>query len=95
MLEFGTTQPYRLYIVRFFSSYKPSVTHIYNNLQFEAIAFIADSEIIGTFLCSTNISSQDPRLIPLRISTDRVLRAYISHHSESIASMLIRPRRVM
>ena len=26
LLEFGTTQPYRLYIVRFFSSCKPSVT---------------------------------------------------------------------
>ena len=33
MLEFGTTQPYRLYIVRFFSSCKPSVTHICNKLS--------------------------------------------------------------
>ena len=30
MRQFGTTQPYRLYIVRFFSSCKPSVTHICN-----------------------------------------------------------------
>ena len=30
LLEFGTTQPYRLYIVRFFSSCKPFVTHISN-----------------------------------------------------------------
>ena len=30
VLEFGTTQPYGLYIVRFFSSCKPSVTHIWN-----------------------------------------------------------------
>ena len=32
VLEFGTTQPYRLYIVRFFSSCKSSVTHISNRL---------------------------------------------------------------
>ena len=37
MLEFGTTQPYRLYIVRFFSSCKPSVTHIYNIILHEVI----------------------------------------------------------
>ena len=33
MLESGTTQPYRLYIVRFFSSCKPSVTHTCNRIE--------------------------------------------------------------
>ena len=33
VLEFGTTQPYRLYIVRFFSSCKLSVTHLCNKMD--------------------------------------------------------------
>ena len=41
-------------VVRFFSSHKSSVTHICNNLQFEAIVFIADSEIIGWHVLMLN-----------------------------------------